>query len=712
MTTRRAFLQGTAATAAALTLGFRFAPAAAQEAETVFRPNIWLRLHRDGRAVLVLGKSEMGQGVRTVLPAILAEELDLPLDRITVEQALPGPDFRRLSTGGSTSVATLWAPLRKAGAAAREMLVAAAAQRWGAAPADCWTEPGFVVHPPSKRRLAYGALVAEAARLPVPKEPRLKDPAAFRHLGQRLPRFEGRDLVTGQATFGADLQLPGLKTAVVVRCPVLGGKVRRFQEEVALALPGVRAVVEVPTGIAVVADTAHQAFQAAQALKVEWDEGPHAAFSSKAFEADLRGRLDAKGETARAEGDAARALAGAARRVEALYTFPFQAHATLEPPMAIAQVGSDGCDLWVGSQNPNALHERAARRLGLKPEQVRVHVTLMGGGFGRRLAWDFGMEAVEVAKASGLPVKLLWTRPDDLAFDWLHPMSLQRLRGGLAADGKPVAWQHQVAAPSILLAWMEGRRSPGIVPTETNGALDIPYGIPALEVSYHEAPYHGPLGWWRAIEAVPNVFARECFVDELAAAAGKDPLAFRLDLLGPGRTVTLGQDPVDLGRLRAVLTTAAQRAGWGKPLSKGRGRGLACAHFHGTFIAEVAEVTVDARGRIRVEKVTVVTDCGRVLNPLNAEAQMEGGIVWALSALRTQVTFEQGRVQQTGYSDFPVLTFGDMPEVTCHFLPSTLDPTGLGEPPVLPLIPAVLNAVAAATGERLRTLPLPAERFA
>lgn len=711
MTTRRAFLQGSA-TASALLLGFRLPAAPSAEAIEApdFRPNAWLRVGRDGRARLTVGKSEMGQGVRTTLPMILAEELELPWSQVDLEQAMPGPDFKGLSTGGSTSTTTLWMPLRKAAAAAREMLVAAAAARWKVEPSTCTANLGFVHHPPSKQRLAYGALVAEAARLAVPQEPKLKDPAAFRLVGQPRKRFDGRAIVTGAAQYSLDLKIPGMKVAVIQRCPVAGGRAKGWNESAVKALPGIHAVVAVPTGIAVVADTAHHALKARQALKVDWDLGPNAGFSSEGLRKSLEGLLANPGEASRTEGDVDAALAKAAKRLSADYEFPFQGHATLEPPNALADVRTEGCEVWVGSQNPNQIQDRAAKLLGLKPEQVKVHVTLIGGGFGRRLYWDFPLEAVEVSRAAKCPVKLIWTRGDDLAHDCFHPMSLMRLEGGLDAEGKVLGWRHRTAAPSILLSWMEGRRSPAIPANETNGAVDAPYFPPACRVEYREAPLHLNLGWWRSIQAVPNTFARECFLDELAQLAGKDPLKLRLELIGEARKVPMGRDQIDTGRLRRVLELLAEKSGWGKPLPKGRGRGLACTVFHGqSYSAQVAEVSVDAKGRMKVEKVTAVLDIGRVVNPLNAPAQVESGIAWALSALRTAITFKEGRVQQTGYPDFPVLTLERMPKVESFFIEGAEAPAGLGEPPVLPLIPAVLNAYAAATGTRLRRLPLALE---
>lgn len=697
MTTRREFLVTSAAGSGALMVGFLWQTDAPITTTPEFKPNAWLKILKDGRAVLTVGKSEMGQGVRTTLPMILADELELDWTKVELEQAMPGPDFRALGTGGSTSTTTLWKPLRLAAAAAREMLIGAAAARWSVEPGNCRAEKGFVVNPSTGRKLAYGALASDAAKLPVPKDPPLKKPSEFRLVGRPTKRLDGPALVRGTAVFAMDHVVPGMKVAVVARCPVAGGRARTSNADAVKAMPGVVAIVAVPRGLAVVAERTDQALKARRALQVDWELGPHAAFDSDAFRQRLTAALDQPGEKARAEGDAIKALAEAGQRLEAVYEFPFQAHAPLEPPTCVAHATAEGCELWVGSQSPNTVQDRVAKALGLKPEQVKVHVLLLGGGFGRRLAWDYPVEAAEVSRAAKVPVKLLFTREDDLAHDWFHPMSLQRLEAALNAKGVPTAWRHRVAAPSILLSWAGGKRSAGIVGSETNGAQDTPYRVPNLLVEYHEVPLHLPLGWWRAIQAVPNTFARECFVDEVAKAAGKDPLAFRLELLA-------GDDP-EKKRLAGVLKAVGEKAKWGRA-AKGRFQGLACAVFHGTCVAEVAEVSLDPSGKPKVEKVTVVVDMGRVVNPLNAEAQVESSVVWGLSALRTGITFKAGRVQQANFSDFPVLSLEQMPEIVAHFLPSEEAPLGLGEPPVLPAIPAVLNAMAAATGKRLRRLPL------
>ena len=710
MTSRRDFLKVTGATGAGLVLGFSLEakPRPGGPAGTEFKPSAFLAVRPDGTVRLTVPKTEMGQGVRTALPLALAEEMDLDWSRIEVVNANPGPDFKSMQTGGSTSVSSTWMPLRKAGAAAREMLKAAAAAQWQVGVGQCRTGSGFVLGPGGKK-LGYGALAEAAAKLPVPKDPPLKKAADYRLLGKRTPRIDGPAIVTGKATFGLDVRRPGQRFAAVLRCEVPGGQPKAWDETRARAVRGVKAVVKVPTGLAVVADSTWAAFKGREALAAttSWDEGPALAFSSAALEAKARTALDGPADEARKEGDAEKALAAATRTLEAEYSFPYQAHATVEPMNATVQLGPDGAEMWTGSQSPNRAQERAAAAIGLKPEQLKLTVALIGGGFGRRLGTDFSTEAAQVAKAAGGgPVQVVWDREDDFRHDLHHPATLHRLRAGLDAAGGLSAWTHRIAGPSILRSWMGGQKSPAQASAGGNGALDIPYAIPAITVDYAEVEAPTPLGWWRGIEIVPNVFARECFLDEVAHATGKDPLQLRLDLLGNRGIVKFGRDEADIRRLKKVLQLAAEKAGWGRKLAPGRGLGLACHAYDGrTYAAQVAEVSVE-KGRLRVHKITCAVDCGFVVNPAGLEAQVEGGIAFGLSALFTQITWDKGRTVQTGYADFPLLRLGDMPAVEVHVVPGGEAPSGMGEPPVPLPIPAVLNAVFAATGKRIRRVPL------
>ncbi|BDU76571.1 xanthine dehydrogenase family protein molybdopterin-binding subunit [Mesoterricola sediminis] len=698
-TTRRDFLK--VASVTGLALGLRLD--AGEGAPAALAPNAWIRVGRDGRVRVTVGKSEMGQGVRTALPMIVADELGVDWERVDLAQAEPGPDFRHLGTGGSMSIQASWMPLRRAAAAAREMLVQAAAQAWGVAPATCRVERGEVLHPPTGRRTGFGRLVQAAARLPVPREPRLAETRTL--IGRPTRRVDGPRIVDGRAVYGLDVALPGMRHAAVARCPVPGGKALRWDEAAVRALPGVQAVIPIDSGVAVVADGTHAALAAAAALRATWDPGPHAGFSSEAFRAVLADRVARPGVPARRAGDADAALARAARRLTAEYEFPWQAHATLEPPNCVAHVKAGGCDLWTGTQSPNEVQARAAKLLGVDPARVRVRVPLLGGGFGRRLSSEFALEAVQVSRAAGGPIQLVWSREDDLRHDRFHPMSLHRLEAALDGGGLQ-AWAHRIAAPSILLSWMEGRRGDGLVSAETNGAADLPYRIPHIRVDYAEAPCHLPLGWWRAIEAMPNVFARECFLDECAAALGRDPLALRRELLAGAETRDVGGERVDLGRLRGVLDLAAARAGWASPPPPGRARGLACSAYDAhTYCALVAEVATDGAGW-KVARIVAAVDCGIVVNPLGLAGNVESGVLWGLSALRTAITFKAGQVEQTSLSDLPIAQMADAPAIEVHLVPSQAPPTGIGEPPVPLVIPAVLNAVHALTGTRIRRLPL------
>ena len=716
MTSRRDFLKVTGATGTGLILGLYLEakPRLAAAAKAEFHPNAFLAVRPDGTVRITVPKTEMGQGVRTALPLVVADEMDLDWSKIEVVTAQPGPDFKSMQTGGSTSVSSTWMPLRKAGAAAREMLKSAAAAQWRIGVDQCRTEKGFVLGPGGKK-LGYGDLVEAAAKLPVPKEPILKKASDFRLLGKRTPRFDGPAIVTGKAVFGLDVRRPGQRFAAMLRCPVPGGQPYSWDAWKAMKVVGVAGVVQVPTGLAVIADSTWAAFKGREALAATttWDEGPAKDFSSTALEAKMRKALTGPADEVRKEGDAEKALIAAARRIEAEYSFPFQAHATMEPMNATAQVGQDSAELWTGTQSPNKAQERAAAAIGLKPEQVKVNVALLGGGFGRRLGTDFSTEAAQVANAAGGrgPVQVVWDREDDFRHDLFHPATLHRMRAGLNASGTLSAWCHRIAGPAVLRSWLGGKKLPTQASVEANGALDIPYNIPTLKVDFAEVEAPMPLGWWRGIEIVPNLFARECFLDEVAHALGKDPLQLRLDLLGDRGLVKFGVEGADIRRLKKVLEVAADKAGWGHKHDAGHGLGLACHAYDGrTYAAAVAEVSLE-KGQLRIHKVTCAVDCGFVVNPSGLEAQVEGGIAFGLSALFTQITWEKGRTVQTGFEHFPLLRMADMPSIEVHVVPSDEAPSGMGEPPVPLAIPAALNAAFAATGKRIRRLPLGPDSF-
>lgn len=707
--TRREFVETTAGLVIAFHLPARGAKA---PAATDFSPNAWLRVSSDGIVTLTVDKSEMGQGSQTGLAMMLAEELEADWSQVRLGPVPENPAgwSRRMSTGGSTAIRTSWEPLRKAGAAAREMLIDAAASTWKVDRTSCRAERGAVVHASSKRRITYGKLVEKAAQLPVPKDPPLKDPKDFRLLGTRLPRLDTPAKVDGSAVFGIDVKVPGMLIASIERCPVFGGTLKSFDAAKAKAVPGVRAVVALEpspwtgttgawaagcaAGVAVVADTYWQAVTGRKALQIEWDEGNAASLDSDGIRAQFVKLADQAGLEARKDGDAAASLAGAAKRVEAVYEVPFLHHATMEPMTCTAHVRSDGCDVWVPTQNQTRAQEVAAELTGLPKEQVRVHTTFLGGGFGRRLEPDFVSEAVRVSKAAGAPVKVIWSREDDVQHGFYRPATYNRFAAALDTGGNPVAWTHRIVAPPILLKF--GPLDKGIDRTLIDGAANLPYAIPNVlvdQVAVDLLPV--PRGFWRSVGISQNAFVTECFFDEVAVAAGKDPYELRSQLLA------------DKPRHLRTLELAAQKAGWGTPLLAGRGRGIALAEWAPTTCAQVAEVSVRPDGSVRVHRVVCAVDCGPTVNVGQIEAQLQGGIVYGLTAaLYGEITIDKGRVKQSNFSDYPMLHIEEMPVVEVHVVPSDDKQGGIGEPSVGPIAPALCNAIFAATGKRVRRLPI------
>ena len=723
--TRRDFLKlGAMGGAAALVLQFR-ATATGEGGEVVkttaaaaaaFSPSPWISIDAAGKVTLTVAKSEMGQGAHTSLAMILAEELGADWSTIEIRHASPGATFPDMRTSGSSSVIDSWDPLRQAGAAAREMLRAAAAARWGVPAASCRVERGRVLRERGGA-IGFGELAAAAAALPVPKDPPLKAAKDYTLVGTRVPRIDGPRIVRGAAIYGLDARVPGLRRAVVARCPVFGGKARRWDAAAAMAIPGVLEVVAIPTGIAVVAADTWTAMKGRDALRVEWDEGPRAHDSTDTYRRRLAAALDAGGRTTRADGDAEAALAGAARRLHAEYHYPFQAHAPVEPMNCAARVRPDGCEIWVGTQAPNEAQRDVAKLLGIAPAAVRIHVALLGGGFGRRLAYDYVIEAVELARRVAFPVQVVWTRQDDMRHGTFQPAALQRLSAGLDAAGKPVACIHRAATFHLSMFGAFKADDPDLYDGSPWGGPDTPYAFPALRVDYAPLAAPVPTGAWRSVEYPATVFARESFVDELAHAAGRDPLALRLDLIASPGTVKRRTLELHNGdRLRRVLRLAADRAGWGGPLppagdGRRRGRGIACNAYHRqTMVAQVAEVSVGGDGDVRVHRVVCAIDCGQVVNLSGLEGQVESAVLWGLSAtLYGRITFAGGRVEQSTYADFPVMRMCDAPRVETWTVASDLPPFGVGEQPVPPVCAAVANAVFAATGKRIRELPITAE---
>lgn len=659
-----------------------------------FAPSAFLRIAPDGIVTITVAKSDMGQGVRTALPMIVAEELDADWADVRIEQADAHPDrYGRMMTVGSTSVRNgAWLPLRRAGAAAREMLVAAAAARWGVGADALVTEGGRVRHAASGRSATYGELAEAAAALPVPAQPRLKDPAAFRLVGTSPPQIDALAKVTGRAGYGIDARPTGLKFATVVHPPVFGSRVQSYDAGKALAVPGVRQVVQLTTGIAVVADHTWAAMQGARALEIRYENDAFAMGTADVFR-QLATLADGAGLEAKRAGDATAALASATV-VEATYEAPYLAHATMEPMNCTAHVRPDGVELWVPSQNPQGAQQVAARIAGVSPDKVTVHVTLLGCGWGRRSGTDFVQDAVETAKAVGAPVQVLWSREEDLQHDFYRPAAHARLRGGLDAQGNLVALHVRVAAQGI-----SGARDQ-LDGNAVAALADAPYGIPNLLVEYCRATNEVPVGYWRSVGPSQNSFFIESFVDELAERAGRDPVEFRLAMLGG--------DP----RLKRVLELAAERSRWTSPLPSDRARGVAVLNDRGGRVAEVAEVSLE-RDRIRVHKVTLVADCGLVVHPGIVRAQMSGSVVAGLTAaLYGEITLDKGRVVQGNFNTYRMLRMPEMPEVDVHLVPSREEPGGVGEPGVPPIAPAVANALYRLTGVRARRLPLRPATFA
>ena len=701
---RRAFLEVAGTVSAGLVIGFRIPD---RHGVAPFAPNAWLRVDTDGTVTVTVDKSEMGEGNHTALAMIVAEELDADWSKVKVGALPENPAgwSRRMSTGGSTSVRTSWDILRKAGATGRAMLITAAAQTWGVEAADCRAQNGVVAH--ASHRLTYGELAQKAAAIPVPENPPLKDPKDFRLLGKRTHRLDTPSKVNGTAQYGIDVRVPGMLIATVERSPVFGGKVKSFDAARTKALPGVRHVVQLDgtpwtgvggawgvgteSGVAVVADTYWQAMQGRQALQITWDEGANASLGD--IPARLAVLAGQTGVQARKDGDVTAALAGAAKRIEQFYAVPFLHHATMEPMNCTAHVRADSCEVWAPTQNQSRAQEVAAEAAALPKEKVRIHTTLLGGGFGRRLESDFVAEAVTISKAVRAPVKVIWSREDDTKHGFYRPATYNRLTAGLDAQNNPVAWTHRIVAPPILVKF--GPLENGLDRTLIDGAADVPYAFPNVFVDQVAADLPVPLGFWRSVGASQNAFVVESFMDELAVAAGRDPYEFRRELLQAKP------------RHLRTLELAATKAGWGTPLPAGRGRGIALAEWAPTTCAEVAEVSVAPDGTVRVHRVVCAVDCGPVVNPDTIEAQMQGGVVFGLTAaLYGEITIDKGRVQQSNFSDDRMLRMPEMPVVEVHIVPSTDAIGGIGEPSVPPIAPAVCNAIFAATGKRIRKLPI------
>lgn len=683
----------------------RFGIAAAGGSAEIFQPNAFIRIATDGKVTVIVGQAEMGQGVLTSLPMIVADELEVDWKDVSYEHGPAGKDYANPAfgaqiTGGSASVRGFFEPLRKSAASVREMLVAAAAQQWGVPAASLRALNGEVFDPASKRTAKYGTLLEAAAKITPPAAPKLKDPKDFKYIGKSIKRLDSPEKVNGTGIFGIDVKVPGMLTAAILRSPVIGGKVASVDDGAAKAVKGVRNVVRLESGVAVVADNYWASKKGRDALKVTWNEGAMAGVSSEGiYQASVEAAKIGKGIEAKKVGDVAAGRSKAAKTVEAVYYAPYLAHATMEPMNATADVRADSCEVWSGIQTQMVVQGQVAKELGIPAEKVKINNTLLGGGFGRRLG-DYVMDAVRLSKSVGKPVKVMWTREDDMHGDYFRPSSYNVMSAGLDAAGKPVFWQHRIVSPSIMAVL--GPAIFGAAPppdrlddSSTEGAHTLPYDTQNLYVDWVPINPGVPVGFWRSVGSSHTAFSTECFLDELAHTAGKDPLAFRLSLLA--------KHPRHAGALKL----AAEKAGWGKPVPKGMGRGIAVHESFGSYVAQVAEVSVDKDGHVKVHRVVIAVDCGQVVNPDTVAAQMEGGMVYGLTAaLYGEITLKGGRVEQHNFYDYKMLRMNEMPKCEVHIVPSTEKHGGVGEPGTPPIAPAVFNAIFAATGKRIRRLPI------
>jgi isoquinoline 1-oxidoreductase subunit beta len=687
-----------------------------------FKANAWVRVTTDNRITLLTEIPEMGQGTRTANVMMLADELEVEWSSIQWEQAPTIPEtYKHLSTGGSGGTAATWLPMRRAGAQARELFLAAAAQQWSVDKKDCKAENGAVIHSPSKRRLLYGELVKTAATIPVVSldQVPLKDAKDFCFIGKPMGRVDTPGKTDGTAIFGIDVRVPEMLFAVIARCPYFGGKVVSCDDSAAKATPGVKAVFAVPPigyipaiqrnlnvagGIAVVANSTWAALQGRKALQITWGKGPGAQESTASLQQQFRDRAAGPPTVVSADnGNAVQALASAARKVEADYEIPFQAHATMEPMNTTAHVREDGSiEVWTPTQIANIAQTQFAELAGIPPEKVTVHLMLSGGSFGRRYQWDYLAESYQVAKEMKVPVQLLWTREDDIQHDFYLQYSYQRLAGALDGEGNIVAWSHRIVSTPIRAVF----DSPELLKDPKHVAsYDVTDKIPYQATHYRSdyAPVLSvvPRAWWRSVSAPFHIFAIECFVDELAHAAGQDPYEYR-------RRRLRVDPPQQAAKLRAVLEAAAERSDWGKALPQNHGRGIACCVFSGTYLAQVAEVSVEETGKLRVHRVVSAVDCGLAVNPDSVRAQIEGGINYALTpVLSGEISVKEGAIEQSNFHDYQVLRIKDAPDIEVHLLPGDGSPaSGIGEAGVPPLAPAVANAIFAATGKRMRRLPI------
>jgi isoquinoline 1-oxidoreductase beta subunit len=704
---RRKFLEVGVAVGGGLMLSLRL-PFTRGEAEAAdeasFAPNAFIRIERDGSVVLTVPYVEMGQGTYTSIPMLIAEELELDLKQVRVEHAPPNeklyanPLLGVQATGNSNAIRGAWKPLRQAGATARAMLVSAAAKRWNVDPASCRAQDGEVLHAPTGRRAKYGELAGEAARLPVPENVPLKRPEDFKLIGTPAKRLDTPAKVNGSAVYGIDVRPPGVKIATLAQSPVFGGRVKSVDDQAAKAVKGVRQIVRLDDAVAVVADHMGAARKGLAALVIEWDDGPHAKLATDDIAGELEKATLGPGAVAQTIGDVDKAMARAVTKVDATYQVPFLAHATMEPMNCTVHVRKDGCEIWIGSQAVARVQAAAAKAAGLPLDKVVVHNHLIGGGFGRRLESDGAERAVQIAQHVDGPVKVVWTREEDIQHDMYRPYWFDRISAGLDEKGMPVAWNHRYAGSSVIARWLPPGFNNGLDPDSTEGAIDLVYALPNLHVEYVRVEPPGiPTAFWRSVGPSHNVFVTESFIDELAAVAKQDAVAYRRALLD--------KSP----RAKAVLELAAEKAGWGQALPKGSGRGVSLQFVFGSYLAQVAEVDVSKAGAVRVRRVVCAVDCGAVVNPDTVQAQIQSGIIFGVTAaLYGEITLKNGRVEQSNFDSYQMLRMNEAPAIEVHIVKSAEPPGGMGETGTSAIVPAIANAIFAATGKRLRKMPVDA----
>jgi CO/xanthine dehydrogenase Mo-binding subunit len=698
---RREFVAAGMAAGAGLVIGFYLPHKTSSEKES-FSPNAYLRITPNNKVTIVVARSEMGQGVRTALPMILAEELEADWKQIEIEQAGASTLFGDQTTGGSASIRTTWDPMRKAGASAREMLIAAAASTWNVPRSACTAENSRIKHVATNRSFSYGELASKAATLPIPTDVTLKQSKDYKIVGQRLARVDSPAKVKGEAVFGIDFRLPGMMFAVLSRCPTIGGKVSAFDDKESKKLPGVTFVGKISdSAVAVVANSVWEAMEGRRVLSVLWDEGPNKDLNTAAVMGSLKQSASKKSASLFLAGDPSKVQG---RHLSAEYELPFMAHAPMEPGNCTAHYQGTKCELWAPTQVPQDCRDSVATAIALDPDQVKVNVTLMGGGFGRRLEHDYAVEAALVSKAVNAPVKVIWTREDDMRFSTYRPASLHQLSATLDGTGMPIGLTHRIIAPSI--SGQKGQPVPNGVDPDLPDEAGPVYGLPNYAIDYVLAETPVPLGWMRSVYALQAAFALESFIDELAVAGGKDPLQYRLKLLAQDQDLPYFTTTWHTARMRGVLQLASEKAGWDKPLPAGHYRGVACFGCFASYMAEVVEITM-ANDQPRVHRVVAVVDCGQVVNPSILEQQIQGGIVYGLgNALRAKITIEKGRVVQGNFDDYAPLRMDETPAVEVYAVPSAEVPTGIGEPSLPPIAPALCNAIYAATKRRIRALPI------